>query len=502
MSDWVFKNEPFKHQLNIFHEQRDKEFWALLADMGTGKTFITLNTASWLYAQGKIDLLVVIAPNSIVRVWTDQTEEHVPDYINARAAYYTGGLKKWEEENLLSAIEHENGLKIIAMNVESLTTSKGLALLKKLLISFRTLLVIDESTTIKNPKAIRTKNLLKLSVHAKYRRILTGTPVTQGPLDLFTQFTFLDSQILRCGSYFAFRNRYAVMKEIRVSGGRIIKTVDSYQNLDELTNLISKCSTRITKAECLDLPEKLYSKRYVELSGEQRRIYNAFKKKMTVELNGKTMSAPLALTRLMRLQQIVGGFFQPDSNITIDEDIINGEALFEPEAWRKQDPQPIDEVNPRVESLIELLGEVNGKVIIWARFRSEISEIARRINETFGKQSVVEYHGGVDNQERTNNISRFQQDDGCRFFIGHVAAGGKGITLHAASTVVYYSNDFSLENRLQSEDRAHRIGQTKNVLYIDMIAVDTLDKTIVDSLRGKKNIADLITGDEAIEKWI
>lgn len=271
-----------------------------------------------------------------------------------------------------------------------------------------------------------------------------------------------------------------------------------YCNLDELQILIAPHSYRVTKSDCLDLPEKLYSKRYVELSPTQRTLYNSLKKDIVAEFNGKVMSAPLALTKLLRLQQIVGGYFVPDQDMLIDPD---GEFITTA-GLNKPIPEPIDKVNPRVESLIELLEETNGKVIIWARFRSEILAICSAIARTFGTKSAVEYHGGVDNKDRSDNIQRFQTQDDCRFFIGHVQAGGKGLTLHAATTVVYYSNDFSLENRLQSEDRAHRIGQKNNVTYIDFVASKTLDEKIVNTLREKKNVADLITGDTSLDSWI
>jgi SNF2 family DNA or RNA helicase len=169
---------------------------------------------------------------------------------------------------------------------------------------------------------------------------------------------------------------------------------------------------------------------------------------------------------------------------------------------KREPPQAIDKTNTRVESLIQLLGETDGKSIIWARFRAEIQEIVRRIREEFGPASVVEYHGGIDNERRSDAVLRFQSDPDCKFFIGHVQAGGKGLTLHAATTVVYFSNDFSLENRLQSEDRAHRIGQHHNVTYIDFIAAGTLDEKVVKALREKKSIADIINGDEPLESWI
>lgn len=495
MIDYVYKTDPFDHQRDVFTVSRDKEYFALLMEQGTGKTKVTIDTAAWLYSYGRIDAMLIVAPNGVQRNWIiNELPAHCPDYTNWKAAWYNSSPTKQEEKELCKVLEH-GGFRIVAMNIEALATKKGQQFCKSFLLNFRTMLVVDESSVIKNPKAIRTKTLLKLSVHAAYRRILTGTPITQGPLDLFTQFTFLDSHILHTSSYYAFRNRYAVTREMRTNG-RSFQTVVGYTNLDELTKLIEPHSYRVTKSECLDLPEKLYSKRYVTLSPSQRTLYNALKKEVVAEFNGMTMSAPLALTKLLRLQQIVGGFFVPDECGDAFENCeINDHGFI------ARIPQPIDKENQRVNSLIELLEETNGKVIIWGRFRSEISCICESIAETFGAGSAVQYHGGVDNETRADNIRRFQTDDACRFFVGHVQAGGKGLTLHAATTVVYYSNDFSLENRLQSEDRAHRIGQKHNVTYIDMIAPDTLDEAVVQALRSKKDVANLVTGDDPIY-WI
>jgi len=231
------------------------------------------------------------------------------------------------------------------------------------------------------------------------------------------------------------------------------------------------------------------------------------KKDLLAEHNGKQMTAMFAMTKMLRLQQIVGGFFVPDADINGQIDLEDGDnsgcvTVIPHHGLISMAPQAIDKVNPRVESLIELLEETNGKVIIWARFRAEISAICEAIAHAFGEPSAVEYHGGVDNASRADNIQRFQSDPACRFFVGHVQAGGKGLTLHAATTVVYFSNDFSLENRLQSEDRAHRIGQHHNVTYIDFVAEGTLDEKVVSALRAKKDLADLLTGDEPLESWI
>lgn len=496
MIDYLYKTTPFDHQHKVFMESRDKEYYALLMEQGTGKSKVTVDTACWLYGNGHIDAMLVIAPNGVHSNWIiNEVPIHAPEHYNVQSAVYRSQPTKEEEKKLCAVLETSSGMRVIAMNIEALVTQKGVNFVKNFLLAYRTLLVVDESSVIKSPKAMRTKNLLKLAIHAKYRRILTGTPVTQGPLDLYTQFSFLDPHILRTSSFYAFRNRYAIMKEMRTAG-RSFMNVVGYTNLDELQNLIAPHSYRVTKSECLDLPEKLYSKRYVQLSDSQRKLYQQLKKDVIAEFNGKEMSAPLALTKLLRLQQIVGGFFVPDAEVWMSDE-LNGMLDSKPHP-----PEPIDKENQRVNSLIELLEETSEKCIVWARFRAEIEAISSAIRMQFGRESCVEYHGGVDNPTRADNIQRFQNESGCRYFIGHVQAGGKGLTLHAATTVVYFSNDFSLENRLQSEDRAHRIGQKHNVTYIDFVAQGTLDEKIVDVLRSKKNMADLLTGDVPLESWV
>jgi SNF2 family DNA or RNA helicase len=500
MNDYCFKTDPFDHQLERFAKYRDREYHGHLWEQGTGKSKIIVDNAAYLYNRGKIDCLFIVAPNGVHNSWIkDQVKDHMPLYTNFRAAWYASGPTAKEKECLDKALRHNDGLMVISINVEALSSEKGVKFARDLLNCKKCMLVVDESTTIKNPIAKRTKNILKLGKHAYYRRILTGTPVTQGPLDVFSQFTFLDEHCLGTTSWYAFRNRYTILKETRVSGRSFMQVV-GYSNLDELQTIIDKVSDRVLKSECLDLPEKLYQKRYVELSHNQSAMYKAMKKDMIVQFGGAKMSVTMALTKLLRLQQIVGGFF------TCDQDYWEGE-LEQCKEGEAVYPNPkalvtvIDEVNPRVESLIELLKETQGKVIIWARFRGEISIIARRIQEEFGKASLVEYHGGIKTEQRSKAIETFQIDPEVRYFLGNVQAGGKGITLTAAQTMVYYSNDFSLENRLQSEDRAHRIGQTNHVTYIDMIALGTIDERVVKILRDKKNVADMVTGDFDINNW-
>jgi len=339
------------------------------------------------------------------------------------------------------------------------------------------LIGIDESTTIKSPTAKRTKNILKIGELAKYRRILTGSPVTKSPLDLYTQCKFLDPFHLDEASYYAFRARYANMVK-RNFGGRSVQLVTSYRRLDELANKLDKFSYRVLKEDCLDLPPKVFVTRNVELSDEQKEMYKTMKHAAIAEHNGKIMSSMSALTTLLRLHQITCGTFKAD-----DDTITHLK-------------------NNRIQALMDCLEEVEGKVIIWATYREDIKKIVESLKKAYGEASTVEYHGGVDATLRQENIALFQDKKGpARYFVGNAQTGGYGITLTAANTVIYFSNSYDLEKRLQSEDRAHRIGQTGSVTYIDLVAEKTIDERIIKSLKSKINIANEIMGED-IRDWI
>ena len=197
------------------------------------------------------------------------------------------------------------------MNVEALSTAKGSDFAKKFLLSHKTLLAIDESTTIKNPKAKRTRNIIEISRRAQYRRILTGSPVTKNPLDLYSQCEFLSPWLLNFQSYYAFRNRYAEMKTLHIHG-RSIQVVSGFKNLNELSEKVKGFSYRVLKEDCLDLPDKIYMKRTITLTSEQKKVYDQMKKEALAVLNGKSVTTVTALTQLMRLQQITCGHFSAD----------------------------------------------------------------------------------------------------------------------------------------------------------------------------------------------
>ena len=475
--NYKFKTKPYKHQLTALEKSWNKETYAYFMEMGTGKTKVLIDNMSMLYDKGKIDGALIVAPKGVVKTWYEhELPTHLPNHIENVSVLWQPNITKTQQEKLKSLFEIETALHILVMNVEAFSTDKGMKFASKFLNSHKTLMAIDESTTIKTPTAKRTKNIIQLGAHAKYRRIMTGSPVTKNPLDLYTQCYFLDPYLLDHASYYSFRNRYAIMKSMHVRG-RTIQVVHKFQNLSELSDKLQPFSYRVLKEDCLDLPPKNFTKRYIVLTSEQKKTYDQMKKTALATLNGKVTSTITVLTQLMRMHQITCGHFTAD----------DGSTQLIP--------------NNRITELMNVLEETEGKAIIWANYQRDITNIIESIIKEYGPGSVVDYYGLTPQDERQENIKKFQKDKKCRFIVGTPQTGGYCITLTQANTVIYYSNGYDLEKRLQSEDRAHRIGQKKTVTYVDLICEDTVDEKIVKALRDKINIASEVLGEE-LKAWI
>ena len=475
--NYKFKKKPYAHQLTALEKSWNRQTYAYFMEMGTGKTKVLIDNLAMLYDKGKVDGALIIAPKGVVGTWyNNEIPAHLPDHIDDVTVLWQANITKQQQEKLDYLFEPEENLHILIMNVEALSTTKGKDFAEKFLDSHNTLMAIDESTTIKNPNAKRTKNILKLSETAKYKRIMTGSPVTKNPLDLYSQCEFLDPWLLDYTSYYAFRNRYAEMKTMHAHG-RSIQVVDKFKNLGELSDTLKNFSYRVLKEDCLDLPDKIYMKRNIKLTPDQFKIYKQMKDQAIAMLNGKVTSTATVLTQLMRLHQITCGHFTADDGST----------------------QPIS--NNRMDELMGVLEETEGKAIIWAHYQYDITNIIQNVVKKYGEGSIVDYFGLTPQEERQPNIKKFQDDPRCRFMVGTPSTGGYGITLTAANTVIYYSNGYDLEKRLQSEDRAHRIGQQKPVTYVDLICDDTVDEKIVKALRKKINIASEVLGEE-MKSWI
>ena len=475
---YKFKTPPYKHQLTALEKSWDKDEYAYFMEMGTGKSKVLIDNIAMLYDKGKINSAIIIAPKGVYRNWYSQEiPTHMPSHIPYKTVLWTATTSKAKDKEYQQLFEINYDLHILIMNVEAFSTKKGHLFATKFMNARKCLVAVDESTTIKNPSAKRTKAITQMASMARYRRILTGSPVTRSPLDLYSQCNFLEPELLGFQSYYAFRSRYAHMVS-RNFGGRQVQIVGSYRRLDELSDNIKPFSYRVLKEDCLDLPAKIYMKRTIELTPEQQKHYASMKGLALTALKGKTVSAPHVLSQLIKLHQITCG------HLKLDDGSIE------------------DIKNRRLDELMNVLEEVEGKVIIWANYIYDIEKIVKTIIKEYGEESVVDYYGAIASETRQKNVTEFQDPRSkVKFFVGNPQTAGYGLTLTAANTVIYYSNGYDLEKRLQSEDRAHRIGQKKSVTYIDLMAEKTVDEKIVKSLRKKINIASEIMGEE-LREWI
>jgi len=477
--NYKFKTKPYEHQLDALKASCDKEVFAYFMEMGTGKSKVLLDNAAILYDKGEINALLLIAPKGVYKNWYDsEIPDHLPDHITHKTVLWKTSDKSVKQKKILNTLfEPGADLRILIMNVESFSSGDGPSFAYKFLSAHpKSMVAIDEATTIKTPTTNRTKSIIKLRDMCKYRRILTGSPVTKSPLDLYSQCEFLDPWLLGHQSYYTFKARHAVTKKILVNG-RKIEIVVGYTNIPELSEKVEKFSKRILKEDCLDLPDKTYVKHYVELTKEQQRLYNQMKQEAIAFLDGKMQSSATVMTQLMRLHQITCGHFTADDNTIKD--------------------LPCS----RLSELMNILENIEGKTIIWSHYTHDVKRIIAEIKKVYGDDSVVDYYGATDTDERSKNIKKFQNDDKCRFFVGTTHTGGYGITLTAGSNMIYFSNGYDLEKRQQSEARIDRIGQTKKMTYIDIMAQDTIDERIVKALRKKVNIANAIMKED-YKEWI
>ena len=476
--NYRFKTKPYKHQLKALEMSWQKSHFAYFMEMGTGKSKVLIDNIAMLYDAGKINGALIVAPKGVVGTWYKQEiPTHLPDHIENVPVLWQANITKSQSRKLGTLFKTGEQLHILIMNVEAFSTQKGVDFASKFLSCHNCLMAVDESTTIKNPDAKRTKNICKLSEGIKYKRILTGSPITKSPLDLFKQCDFLYPELLGHSSYYSFRTRYAVMKTANF-GGRSVQIVVGYRNLEELAGKLKPFSYRVLKDDCLDLPGKTYMKRIVKLTPEQEKIYKQMKHLALAEMEGKTMSTATVLTQLMRLQQINCGHF------TADDGTIKTIK------------------NNRVTELLDTLEEIHGKVVIWAHYQYDVETIVEHLKKEYGDNSIVTYYGLTPMSERQDNIDKFQDPESkVRFLVGTTQTGGYGITLTAASTMIYYSNGYDLEKRQQSEARIDRIGQHFPMTYLDLMVEDTLDERIVKALRKKVNIATKIMGEE-LKAWI
>lgn len=558
---WL-KTQPFRHQVKALTLSALSEYFALLMEQGTGKSWVIVITAAILRRLGMIDAVLIIAPKGVAPGWVrQQFPEHMPGAVPYVAALWRSrsGMSKTRRKALDAVLEEREVLRVVVMNTEAFgATAEALDFAMTFLEATerRVLLVIDESHRIKTPTTSTTKRITKLRALSKFRRILTGT-VADKPFDVFAQYNFLDPAILSTDSFTEFKSEYAemmpdtsgLMRHIamripkkwsglyidEITGQPTDKARDAdglpnkkqmvpaympqivatnadgtprYRNLEKLQKFIAPHSYRVLKVDCLDLPPKLYNRYYTELdAGKQSALYASVRDQHRIEWESGQVSVYSKLVVYLRLQQIICGYI-PNEYLEDDDKM---QQLFQ--SWKE---------NPRIVSMLELIEDrpPGEGTIIWCRFREDIRCIAEALQESYGERSVVQFHGGVGERQRIENVERFEgeriimnrsgkvlrresvpQKDRPRFMAAQTRAGGIGQTWVAANLSLHYSNSFSLIDRIQAEDRPHRIGQTRTVNYVDVEAEETIDTTIIGALINKKGVADTINGDRT-SAWL
>jgi SNF2 family DNA or RNA helicase len=467
---YKYKTEPFKHQRQSLTEGAKPHNFAYFMEMGTGKTKVAIDNAAYLFQDKRIDYAFVIAPNSVYQNWKKEIDIHCPEETN---------IYIWKVSKDKTFKMDPNKLTFVLMNVEALSHASGKKWLQSKLQKhgMRSMIILDESTSIKNLKASRTKAIIKLGELARFKRILTGSPITKSPLDLFSQCAFLDKKLLGYENFTVFKSKYAVMYSIE-RGGYSIQIPKYYVNLEELEFKLKNFSYRVRKKDCLDLPEKMYVQRYVDMPEEQQQAYDRLKITAMTVMQDEEVSYNNKLTELLKLQQVTNGFVKTNEGNIIDF-----------------------KSNAKLKELMAIIEETEDKCIIWANYVHNIEGIKNKLAETYGPDSVVSIYGADSVEDRNQAVEKFQNNDECRFLVGNPTVGGYGLTLTAAKYVIYFSNSYNLEVRQQSEDRAHRIGQKSQVTYIDIICRDTIDEMVLHNLENKIELSAKTLG-EQVQKWL
>ena len=403
MSKFVFETEPYQHQQEAFEGSVEKDNFALLMDMGTGKTKVCLDTLAYNFENNRSDFAIIVAPKGVIANWIGEIETHLPKRIDRQVVLWKPNLTKIKRKELTDLYEENGKLKILLMNIEAFSTKKGVEVAEFFVKKFKVFMAVDESTTIKNRQAKRTKSICKVGRGAIMRRILTGSPVTKSPMDLFSQMDFLSPDILGFKSYYAFQARYAVVQR-RSMGAHSFNQITGFQRLDELTEKLDDCSFRVRKEDCLDLPDKVYTRREVGLTEEQTDAYVQMKNLALARLdNGDLSTTKNVLTQIMRLQQICLG------SLTDDDGTVH--ALK----------------SNRLSELMDICEEIQGKAIIWATWTQDIRSIAEALRDRFSVQAVATLHGETPDSDRQQIVETFQdRQSELRFIVGHPKTGGDG----------------------------------------------------------------------------
>ena len=483
LPDFPFRMPPMAHQRVGTRLLLDNPVFAILDEMGTGKSKVSIDAACMLYEAGTIEGVLVVCPNTVKGNWAHhewgQLAAHVPERVPVHVQRVDSKDKK-----RFSVPSHKEGLEWVVVNYEGLLVASVNKVLHEWLKTRSVMIVLDESDRIKGHKSLRTKAATSLGKLAARKVIMTGTPIAKDPLDFYAQFYFLDPNILGHHTFTTFKAHYAKLEEkiFRHKGvERPVKIITGWNDLDGLEARVASFSRRILKKECLDLPDKVYSHREVAMSKEQWQHYEALEENLITEVEGRSVATPIVLTKLLRLSQIAAGFLPlAEAGITDTKHHRFAE-------------------NPKVDAAMEFLtDEATGKTILFCLFHEEIAMLEERLAQAKIVYRVIS--GKVKGERRDNAWMEFQNDPTVMAIVVQVATGGIGIPLFAAEHVLYLTNSQSHRDRAQSEDRAHRQGTKHTVTYIDILVTtpdgcQTTDHVALQNLREKKDVADVVLGD-------
>ena len=524
----VYATKPYRHQIDAYNKLYGKEFGALFMEMGTGKSKVAIDIASNLYLEEKINAVLLIAPNGVHKQWAD---EQIPIHCSVPYKKMVWSSKKGRlyrrilEEFIV--LSDDFNLKWFCANVDVFSSDNHIRTFIEFIINHRTMIIVDEATRIKNPKANRTINIVyhlcrlrkkgkrieEVIPLSKYRLILTGTMITNAPYDLWSMFEFLKHDFFNC-NFYAFKSRYGIeikdshpgtgrqfnrsIKESEIESIRkynkrgkdpdeiswIMATsernvqyiIDNpglkvpYKHLEEVKVKMEPHCFIIRKEESdLDLPPKVYEQLYVEMNPDQKRIYKELKEQLLSVYDEKELTVLNKVSLIGRLQQVTGGFFP-----------------YEEDGQRKV--RLISNFNPKLQILKRDLEETGNEIIIiWARFVAELKLIHKVLTETYPEKRIELYYGGTYQEDRPGIINAFKKGK-VDIFVANQRTAGVGLNLQKSHFHYFFSNSYSLEDRVQAEDRSHRVGQECSVLYKDLIIKGTVDEKVHQVLKKKKDL--------------
>lgn len=464
---------PWEHQYKALELSAYLIAFALFMEQRTGKTKVELDNVDLLYEAGLIDALVVIAPNGVHENWV---VEQIPEHLRTPCtpAVWYAAPKAAERKKLQAVLAGTGeGLLVLAVNIEALSTKRAAEAVEAFVAKRKCMVIMDEGHWIKTPGAARTKAVIRIGKRARYRRLLTGTPSTEGYEDLYSQFAFLDEQILGYTSFYAFKAQYCVQEEIKLSNNpHPVKLIVGYKNTAELMQRIAGFSYTVTRDQCFDLPGTVFGKRHIELTREQAKHYAQLRDELITEIQSREVTALLPITKLLRLRQVTCGFLSSADDPGVHMTIPGG--------------------NPRLDGLLDELKTHHGQTIIWAVFKYDLALISKTLG-------VPYYPGAEDRVASRQMVDDFQRGE-LKYFLANPAKAGTGLKIPARD-LVWYSHSFSLAQRLQADDRPIFNGMKHKLGITDIVAPRTVDDHMLKALREKKQIADSVTGKEILS-WL